>query len=199
MIESVKNYLLFFNSSNENVLKAMEKIDRKDFYPSEMAYNDIAQTIPCGQTISQPSTVGRMLDLLKVEKGNSVLEIGTGSGWCAGLLAFLATPGKVVSIEIHEELLEYARKNLSKYNLPNLETYKKDFRDVKTTFDRIIFTCGIQKNKEKTILSWISRHLNKDGHAVCPYEEGPLMIITKKDKELKIKYTKEEYTFVPLV
>ena len=91
MIESVRSYLSSFGKVGENeknILKAMREIDRSRFINSG-AYLDTALPIGEGQTISQPSTVARMLQLLDLKKGDKVLEIGSGSGWNASLVGVL--------------------------------------------------------------------------------------------------------------
>ena len=75
-----------------NVIDAFLYVPREKFMPSSLkqrAYEDIALPLSHGQTISQPSTVARMISLLKLKKSDSVLEIGTGSGWNAALISKL--------------------------------------------------------------------------------------------------------------
>ena len=92
MLESVRRFLSQFGKPDEKILKAMEQVDRKNFMPDDLAgqsYIDTAMPIGSGQTISQPSTVARMLQLLELRGGDKVLEVGAGSGWNAGLIGFL--------------------------------------------------------------------------------------------------------------
>ena len=118
------------------VIEAFKSVDRKDFVPEEvqnLAYENSALPIGYQQTISQPLVVAFMLELLELKSGEKVLDIGTGSGWNAALLAYLAgkpqinadgtqihAEGLVVSIERIPELYEFAKKNLSKYGLLDL-------------------------------------------------------------------------------
>ena len=98
---------------SEKVLDALRKVQRHLFVPDEMvgaAYSDRPLPIGHGQTISQPYIVGFMTDLLDVEPDHRVLEIGTGSGYQAAILAELA--GEVFSIEIVEPLGNRARETL---------------------------------------------------------------------------------------
>ncbi|HEU4671591.1 MAG TPA: protein-L-isoaspartate(D-aspartate) O-methyltransferase [Candidatus Limnocylindrales bacterium] len=95
------------------VLAAMARVPREAFVPEwrrEAAYADAALPIPGGQTISQPYVVARMTELLAVEPGTRVLEIGTGSGYQAAILAELGA--QVVSIERVAELAASARERL---------------------------------------------------------------------------------------
>ena len=78
--------------------------------PASVAYEDRALPIDAGQTISQPYMVARMTELLKVEAGDRILEIGTGSGYQAAILARLGA--RVTSIERHHDLSDAARERL---------------------------------------------------------------------------------------
>jgi protein-L-isoaspartate(D-aspartate) O-methyltransferase len=98
---------------NERVLEAMAAVPRESFVPNvaaSAAYDDRALPIESGQTISQPYIVARMSELLDVEAGDRILEIGTGSGYQAAILAGLGA--LVTSIERHADLAEQARERL---------------------------------------------------------------------------------------
>ncbi len=200
MILSVEKYLSFFGVVDNKILNAMEKIDRR-FFVKELnkTYLDSALQIGNLQTISQPSTVARMLDILDLGKGDSVLEIGTGSGWNASLISYLVFPGKVLSLEIFDELIDFSKKNVEKVGIKNLKILKKDFREVKGFFDKIIFTAGIKKIQEEEIFKFARISLKNKGILVCPYVNGPLMILEKVKGNLKKYYTSEGYLFVPLL
>ncbi len=103
----------------KEVEEAFEKVDRKDFMPKEYqenAYVNAPITIGFGQTISQPYVVAFMLDALDLKKGQKVLDVGTGSGWAAALLAEIVGPeGRVITIERIKELYEFAKQRLEKY------------------------------------------------------------------------------------
>ena len=203
MLKKVGNYLSYFNSSSKEILEAMNKIDRKDFMPSNFkseAYLDEAMPIEKGQTISQPSTVARMLQLLELKKGDSVLEIGTGSGWNAALIGFLVgKKGKVLSLEIITELAEKAKTNIKKQKLENVVVKEENFLKIKQKFDKIIFTAGILYPKEIKIEEFAYEHLKNKGILVCPYRQGPLIILEKQQNKIKKTSTKEDYVFVPLI
>ena len=95
------------------VLTAMEATERDRFLEGifqDRAYEDTALPIACGQTISQPYVVAAMTEALKVEPPHNVLEIGTGSGYQAAVLAQLA--GQVVSVERYRTLAETAERRL---------------------------------------------------------------------------------------
>ena len=100
--------------ADERVLEAMARLPRERFVPEErraIAYADEALPIPAGQTISQPWIVARMTELLAPRVGDRVLDIGTGSGYQAAILALLG--GRVVSIERQPELAGSARARLA--------------------------------------------------------------------------------------
>jgi protein-L-isoaspartate(D-aspartate) O-methyltransferase len=99
---------------DENVLRAMERVARELFVPERerrRAYEDAALPIGHGQTISQPYMVARICEALSVQPGHRVLDVGTGSGYQAAVLAELGA--EVVTIERIAELAEQARSNLA--------------------------------------------------------------------------------------
>jgi protein-L-isoaspartate(D-aspartate) O-methyltransferase len=100
--------------ADENVLRAMDQVPRELFVPEPewpRAYADAALPIGYGQTISQPYMVARIAEALSLRPGEVVLDVGTGSGYQAAVLAELGAD--VVTIERIPELAEEARKNLS--------------------------------------------------------------------------------------
>lgn len=105
------------------VVAAMEKVERHRFVPGLLvpfAYRNHPLPIGHGQTISQPLIVARMTDLLKLKKDDKVLEIGTGSGYQAAVLAEIAK--YVYSIEIIEPLGKEAARQLQSLGYDNVET-----------------------------------------------------------------------------
>ncbi|MEM0358536.1 MAG: protein-L-isoaspartate(D-aspartate) O-methyltransferase [Candidatus Hadarchaeales archaeon] len=101
-----------------SIIEAFRKVPREEFVPPSFrkhAYEDHPLSIGYGQTISAPSMIALMLESLKVERGQRVLEVGTGSGYNAALLAELVgREGKVVSIERIPALASFGRENLRK-------------------------------------------------------------------------------------
>jgi protein-L-isoaspartate(D-aspartate) O-methyltransferase len=106
----------------ERVIATLGKVPRHEFVPVELqpfAYANVPLPIGFGKTISQPFIVGLMTDLLAIDAGDTVLEIGTGLGYQAAVLAELAQ--KVYSVEILEELAEQAKQRLRQQKYTNIE------------------------------------------------------------------------------
>jgi protein-L-isoaspartate(D-aspartate) O-methyltransferase len=107
---------------NTDVLRAIETIPREAFVPhqlADLAARDLPLPIACGQTMSEPSLVARMLEALDVHRDHRVLEIGTGSGYVTAILAILA--GEVVSIDRFHTLVAGARTRLERLGLRNTQ------------------------------------------------------------------------------
>ena len=129
-----------------SIIKAFEKVKREQYiHPKQRdyAYADTPLPIGEGQTISQPLTIAFMMESLALEKGQKVLEIGTGSGYQAALLAELNPEGKIFSMERVHSLAERAREKLEKYK--NIKVVGGNgalgLRE-HAPFDRIIITCA---------------------------------------------------------
>jgi protein-L-isoaspartate(D-aspartate) O-methyltransferase len=107
---------------DERVLAAIASIPRERFVPSGLrnrAYDNVALPIACGQTISQPLVVARMLELLQLRPEDRVLDIGTGSGYHAALLAILAA--HVWTVERHAQLSAEAQQAITELGIDNVE------------------------------------------------------------------------------
>tara|TARA_B100000700_G_C14782083_1_gene731856 strand:- start:94 stop:756 length:663 start_codon:yes stop_codon:yes gene_type:complete len=151
-----KDLLLYWLNSqlviNESVLQAFKSVQREFFVDSsyrDLSYSDQPLPIDSGQTISQPTTVIIMLQLLNVFPENHVLEIGTGSGYNAALLAKIAR--SVVTIERHKKLAKQALKNLKKSNLTKVKVIEGDgklgYKNL-APYDRIIVTAAANQVPE---------------------------------------------------
>lgn len=218
MLEEVYGHLLLFYKSSSDkkrigeILQAMSSADRHffvDFTPD--AYLNDALPVGKGQTVSQPSTVARVLMLAELKKGLDVLEVGSASGWNGALLAYLTYPGKVLSIEVIKELSEKAEANLKKLKAGFDNARKEKFKNLKfetinffnlptgEKFDRIIITAGITASQEKKIENSAKNLLRENGILICPYSSGPIMILKKCNGSIEKYYTPEYYAFVPLV
>jgi protein-L-isoaspartate(D-aspartate) O-methyltransferase len=107
--------------TDPRVLDALRRLPRDAFVPpgqSARAYENVALGIDCGQTISQPLVVARMLELLELNPADRVLDVGTGSGYHAALLGRLA--GEVISVERHPRLSRQAAATLRDLGIANV-------------------------------------------------------------------------------
>lgn len=112
---------------DEAVLDAMQAVPRHSFVPTDLlsqAYRDFPLPIGYGQTISQPSLVGMMTELLQLEPGDRVLEIGTGSGYQAAILAEMTD--EVYTVEIIPELAATARAVLDELGYGDIHLDRRD-------------------------------------------------------------------------
>jgi protein-L-isoaspartate(D-aspartate) O-methyltransferase len=126
----------------------MERIDRGQFVRglfAERAYEDMPLPIACGQTISQPSVVGLMTQALAVQPRDTVLEVGTGSGYQAAILSQLAR--RVYTVDRHKRLVREAQELFRELGLVNVVAMTSDgsfgLPDV-APFDRIIVTAAAE-------------------------------------------------------
>ncbi|MBP6914401.1 protein-L-isoaspartate O-methyltransferase [Candidatus Parcubacteria bacterium] len=172
------------------------KVDRKDFvlkeYESE-AYEDYPLPIGFGQTISQPSTVYFMLKLLNPQKGEKILDLGSGSGWTTALLReAVGKTGKVFGVEKIPELVELGRKNISKYNFNNVQILQAEKLlglPQEAPFDKILVSASAKEIPQELV-----SQLKDKGIMVIPVENDILRI--EKGGRIE-KY--EGFVFVPLI
>lgn len=179
---------------DERILNAFEHIPRENFVLyKKHAYDDSAQPIGYGQTISQPYVVALMTELLEPNKDDIVLEIGTGSGYQAAILSKLVN--RVVSVEIVVELVDYAKKNLAQLGINNVEVKHSDAGlDLDEKFDKIIVTAATDK------LIW-GELLKEGGILVLPKGEIYSQVLTKYKKINEVLVLVEKsipVIFVPL-
>ncbi len=134
--------------TDARVLTAMERIDRGPFVRglfAERAYEDMPLPIACGQTISQPSVVGLMTQALAVQPRDTVLEVGTGSGYQAAILSQLAR--RVYTVDRHKRLVREAAELFRELGLVNVVAMTADgsfgLPDV-APFDRILVTAAAE-------------------------------------------------------
>lgn len=134
--------------TDSRVLTAMEKIDRGPFIKgifADRAYEDMPLPIACGQTISQPSVVGLMTQALQVSARDTVLEVGTGSGYQAAILAQLAR--RVYTVDRHRRLVREAREIFDALQLSNITAFTADGSfglPDQAPFDRILVTAAAE-------------------------------------------------------
>ncbi len=134
--------------TDARVLAAIEAIDRGAFVRgafAERAYEDTPLPIACGQTISQPSVVGLMTQALALTGRDKVLEIGTGSGYQAAVLAKLSR--RVYTVERHRRLVLEARAVMAALDLPNITVVHGDGSfglPEQAPFDSILVTAAAE-------------------------------------------------------
>lgn len=134
--------------TDTRVLTAMEKIDRGLFVRNvfaDRAYEDMPLPIACGQTISQPSVVGLMTQALAVNPRDTVLEVGTGSGYQAAVLSQLAR--RVYTVDRYRRLVREASELFRKLDLANVTAFTADGSHGlpdQAPFDRIIVTAAAE-------------------------------------------------------
>ncbi|MDX1673145.1 MAG: protein-L-isoaspartate(D-aspartate) O-methyltransferase [Balneolaceae bacterium] len=186
--------------SDERVLEAFSIVPRHRFVDTALhdrAYMDTALPIGKGQTISQPYTVARMTELLEVQPGEKVLEIGTGSGYQAAILCELGA--KVYSIERHKELYEKARSNLKEMGY-SVELKLGDGStgwSAYAPYDAIVVTAGAPVVPED-----LKEQLNVNGRLVIPVGESTHQVMKRIIKIREDEYEEERYSnfrFVPLI
>jgi protein-L-isoaspartate(D-aspartate) O-methyltransferase len=186
---------------DQQVLNAMRKVSRHLFVPEhsiERAYNDGPLPIGYGQTISQPYIVAYMTELLGVAKDDTVLEIGTGSGYQAAVLAEIVS--KVYTIEIIKELGESAKERLKRLGYSNVEVKVADGYygwEEHAPFDAIIVTAAAEHIPPPLI-----KQLKEGGRMAIPvghaFAVQNLMFIEKKQGKV-ISKNVLPVRFVPLV
>lgn len=186
--------------NDERVLTAMENVPREVFVPSasrNVAYEDVPLPIAMGQTISQPYIVGLMTEALELAGWERVLEVGTGCGYQAAILANLAQ--WVVSVERHQRLIDIASGNLGKLGYRNVEIHLAgETLGWKTgaPYDGIIVTAGAPKVPQE-----LTDQLSNGGRLVIPvgsrYEQQ-LLKFTKRNGDIA-QQNLGGCRFVPLI
>lgn len=200
---STNNQLIKHLEENTQVLrtpeikKAFEKIDRTNFvdfgYKSE-AYEDYPLPIGFGQTISQPTTVAFMLELLKLKIESKTLDVGSGSGYTTALIASIASKGSVLGLEIIPELVKKGHENLAKYNFSNARIIQTigDFSEIKEKFDRILINAAAEEVPKNLV-----RILAPGGTMVVPVKQS-VFKISKQDNGKIETLEYPGFVFVPL-
>ena len=197
MVEQLRRYRI----RDRRVLDAMLKVRRHLYIPQSHraganAYGDHPCPIGHGQTISQPYIVAYMTQQVAVKKGDRVLEIGTGSGYQAAVLAELGA--KVYSIEIVAALAEHARTVLAAEGYKTVAVRTGDgYRGwpEQAPFDVIIVTCAPDKVPDA-----LTNQLKEGGRMIIPVGtfSQRLVVLRKKDGEI-LKENDIGVRFVPMV
>jgi len=186
----VKNYIESKGIKDPEVLTAMRKVPRHSFVPDDLdssAYKDRPLPIGEGQTISQPSLVALMTEILKLNGKARVLEIGTGSGYQAAILAEIA--GEVYTIEIKEKLYNKSSKLLNSLRYNNIYTRRGDGYfgwPEASPFDAIMITAAVDHIPPPLIQQL------KDGGRLTlplgnPFSYQNLVLVTKKGEDVSVR------------
>jgi protein-L-isoaspartate(D-aspartate) O-methyltransferase len=186
---------------DRRVLDVMARLPREAFVPGapdSVAYDDRALPIDEGQTISQPYIVARMTELLDVEPGDRILEVGTGSGYQAAILALLGA--KVVSIERHPELARAAQQRLERLAIEGVEVRVGDGsggEPVGAPWDGILVTAGAP-----SIPDPLREQLGVRARLVIPVgsrDQQELLVIERRSPTDWREWSDGPVMFVPLV
>ena len=198
-VQMVETQLKARDITDQRVLDAMLKVERHKFVPKEyqhLAYIDEPLSIGFGQTISQPYIVAKMTELLELNKNDKVLEIGTGSGYQAAILAELCK--EVYTIEIIPELAQRAEKLLKELGYKNIFVKVGDGYygwPEHAPFDKIIVTCAPKEIPQKLV-----EQLKDGGKMVLPvgdvFQE---LVVVEKHNGVVTKKSVFPVRFVPMI
>ncbi|MDB5661281.1 MAG: protein-L-isoaspartate O-methyltransferase [Cypionkella sp.] len=187
--------------TDARVLTAMERVDRGQFVRglfAERAYEDMPLPIACGQTISQPSVVALMSQALNISSRDTVLEVGTGSGYQAAILSHLAR--RVYTVDRHRRLVREAQELFRDMGLVNIVAMTADGSfglPDQAPFDRIIVTAAAEDPPGPLLAQ-----LKVGGIMVVPVGQSDTVQHLIKVTRLASGYDYEELRpvrFVPLV
>ena len=185
---------------DERVLAAIAATPRERFVPPgerQRAYENVALPIDCGQTISQPLVVARMLETLQLQHGDRVLDIGTGSGYHAALLARLA--GHVWTIERHPQLSAAAERAIASLGIDNVTFLVGDGYQglpAQAPFDAINVAAAAGESVAETL----ERQLAPGGRLVVPVGDADQhLMLSRRTREGVERFKLEPVRFVPLV
>jgi protein-L-isoaspartate(D-aspartate) O-methyltransferase len=186
--------------TDERVLAAMERVPREVFVPEQLrsrAYDDAALPLPARQSISQPYIVAKIAETLGLRGDESVLDVGTGSGYGAAVLAELAR--EVVSIERIPKLAEQARRNLAAAGYERVQTLVGDATlgvQGLGPFDAIAVAAAAPSLPEA-----IYEQLAMNGRMAVPLgdESGQLLVLVVRSPEGPAVLRSTPVRFVPLI
>lgn len=195
LVDMLKQYGVL---NSKSVRGAFEAIHRVDFLPpaqKPISQSDRPIPIGHGQTNSQPYTVAFMLKLLRVQPGDKILDVGSGSGWTTALLAHMTgSSGSVIGVELVPELAEIGQKNLAKYSYKHAvikQATAKLGRSEQAPYDRILVSAKAQEIPEELI-----SQLKVGGIMVIPVDSSILQITKNKKLEIEEHFG---FIFVPLI
>jgi protein-L-isoaspartate(D-aspartate) O-methyltransferase len=185
---------------DDRVLAAIASIPRERFVPEDQrgrAYENVALPIACGQTISQPLVVARMLEVLALRPADRVLDVGTGSGYHAALLALLCD--HVWTIERHAALSDRAQRTIRELGLDNVTFHVGDGwqgLDERAPFDAINVAAATGEAPPAAL----EQQLADGGRLVVPVGgRSQHLVRTRRTAEGFQRATLEAVRFVPLI
>jgi protein-L-isoaspartate(D-aspartate) O-methyltransferase len=183
----------------QSIIDAFRSVDRVDFIPPEsrtFAHMDKPIHIGYQQTISQPTTVAFMLELLGAEKGDKVLDIGSGSGWTTALLAHIVgLEGSVLGLERVEQLVTFGQENLTKQNVTNAHIERAGTvlgKPKSALFDKILVSAAARSFPEGLL-----SQVREGGVIVLPVRDAIWRIVRIEHQPSIEKF--DGYIFVPLI
>ena len=198
-IETLLRSLYQLGIRDESVLQAMGSVPREQFIDealSHKAYDNAALPIGASQTISQPYIVARMTELLELKPSDTVLEIGTGSGYQTAILAHLVE--HVCSVERIKSLQWQAKRRLKQLDLHNISTRHGDGWEGwpgRAPFDAILVTAAATE-----VPIALLEQLKEGGYLVLPVgDESQELKRIQRVGDQFIDETIEGVRFVPLV
>lgn len=186
--------------NDEKILDAFYQIPRHYFLDLaflEKAYTNIAFQIGAGQTISHPYTVAFQTQLLNLEKGEKVLEIGTGSGFQTCILCQLGI--RVFTIERQKELFIKSKEIIKRFGFHPRQFYGDGYKGLETyqPFDKILITCGVREIPQTLV-----NQLKVGGIMVIPVGEGESQLMKRITKKIDNNIEIEDFgsfRFVPML
>ena len=201
MVDFVAAYPAEQRVSDPRVLAAMRKVPRHEFVPAgvrHLAYADTPLDIGEGQTISQPYMVGFMTQALELQPADKVLEVGTGSGYQAAILAELAR--EVYTIEIVETLARRAQATLERLGYRNVRSKAGDGYQgwpEHAPYDAIVVTCAPERIPQALV-----DQLREGGRLVIPLgpesPDGQVLVVARKTGAKLREEARMPVRFVPM-
>jgi len=184
---------------SDNIIEAFKSVDRADFVfdsNDSIVYGDFPLPIGYQQTISQPTTVAMMLEMLEPKLGEKILDIGSGSGWTTALLAYIVgANGSVLGVERVNELVKFGSRNLEKYLFKNAKIIRAKNRlgIANEKFDRILVSAAAEKFPYDLL-----KQLKINGKLVIPVKNS-IYEISKIDNDDFNTVEHMGFSFVPLI
>ncbi len=194
------NHLINRDSlKSTTIIEAFRYIDRADFVLDPTIsdiYEDYPLQIGYQQTISQPTTVVMMLEMLSPKEGDNILDIGSGSGWTTALLSFIAgDKGSVTGLERVDSLVKFGNDNLKKYGFKNSKIVqaKNDLGIIGGKFDRILVSAAASEFPYSLV-----EQLKIGGKLVIPVKNSIYEVTKKEDTKIE-SIEHYGFRFVPLI